>query len=76
MFTDDLNTVAIVANGQRGRIGGSTVWNATAEYDFQNGLAVFASAKNLTDKLYIVDLSRGILPGSPRLVQVGFDYRF
>jgi Fe(3+) dicitrate transport protein len=76
MFTDDLNTVELVANGQRGRIGGSTVFNVTTEYDFQNGLAVFASAKNLTDKLYIADLSRGIVPGSPRLMQVGFDYRF
>jgi Fe(3+) dicitrate transport protein len=76
LFTDDLNTVDIVANGQRGRIGGSTVWNMTTEYDFRNGLAVFASAKNLTNKTYIVDLSRGLIPGAPRLVQVGFDYRF
>jgi Fe(3+) dicitrate transport protein len=76
LFTDDLNTVAIAANGQRGRIGGNTVWNVTTEYALQNGLAVFASAKNLTDKLYVVDLSRGMIPGAPRLVQVGFEYRF
>ncbi len=76
MFTDDLNTVALVANGQRGRIGGSTVWNLTTEYDFKNGFAVFASAKNLTDKLYVVDLSRGMIPGAPRLIQLGFEYRF
>ncbi len=76
MFTDDLNTVAIAANGQRGRIGGNAVWNVTTQYDFQNGLTVFASSKNVTDKLYIADMSRGLIPGSPRLVQVGFDYRF
>lgn len=75
-FTDDLETVDIVANGQRGRIGGYTVWNATAEYRFASRLSVFASAKNLTDKLYVADMTRGLIPGTPRLIQAGVDYRF
>jgi Fe(3+) dicitrate transport protein len=75
-FTDDLNTRDLAANGQRGRIGGYAVWNFTTQYDLRNGLTLFASGKNVGDKLYIADLSRGIIPGSPRLVQVGFEYDF
>ncbi|MGH8308392.1 MAG: TonB-dependent receptor family protein, partial [Steroidobacteraceae bacterium] len=75
-FTDDLETLDISANGQRGRIGGYTVWNATAEYAFADGFSLFASAKNLTDKLYVADMTRGLIPGHPRLLQAGFEYRF
>jgi Fe(3+) dicitrate transport protein len=32
---------------------------------------LFLSVKNLFDELFIVDRTRGILPGSPRLVQAG-----
>ena len=77
MFTDDLNTVAITANGQRGQIPGHTIWNLTAQYELApRGLTLFATAKNLTDRLYIADLSRGLIPGSPRLLQAGFELRF
>ena len=34
------------------------------------------AVKNLFDELYIVDRTRGILPGSPRLVQAGVRLRF
>jgi Fe(3+) dicitrate transport protein len=37
---------------------------------------VFVTAKNLTDKLYVADMSRGLIPGMPRLVQGGFSFRF
>jgi Fe(3+) dicitrate transport protein len=37
---------------------------------------LFATAKNLTDKLYIADMSRGLIPGMPRLVQAGFEISF
>jgi Fe(3+) dicitrate transport protein len=37
---------------------------------------VFVSVKNLFDQNYIVDRTRGILPGSPRLVQAGFKLDF
>jgi Fe(3+) dicitrate transport protein len=76
-FTDDLNTVDIVANGQRGEIPGYTVWNLTANYNLQAcDCTVFATAKNLGDKLYIADMSRGLIPGMPRLLQAGFEVRF
>jgi Fe(3+) dicitrate transport protein len=74
-FTDDLNTVEVVANGQRGLIPAYTIWNASVSYAFKP-LTVFVTGKNLLDELYVVDLSRGILPGPPRLVQVGFNTRF
>jgi Fe(3+) dicitrate transport protein len=32
--------------------------------------------KNVTDRLTIVDRSRGLLPGIPRLVQFGFRFNF
>jgi len=77
MFSDDLNTVAITANGQRGQIPGHSIWNLTAQYELApRGLTLFATAKNLTDGLYIADLSRGLIPGSPRLLQAGFELRF
>jgi Fe(3+) dicitrate transport protein len=76
-FTDDLNTVDIVANGQRGEIPGYTLWNLTANYNLQAcDCTVFATAKNVGDKLYIADMSRGLIPGMPRLLQAGFEVRF
>jgi len=76
-FTDDLNTVAIVASGQRGEIGGYTVWNLSANYGLQAcDCNLFVTSKNLTDKLYIADMSRGLIPGMPRLLQAGFEIRF
>ena len=77
MFTDDLNTVEIQENGQRGEMPSYTVWNATANYSLGFcDCRVFVAAKNLTDKLYIADMSRGLIPGMPRLVQGGIDVRF
>jgi len=77
MFTDDLNTVPVVANGQRGVIPSYTIWNVSAEYDVPGtGLSVFTTLKNATDELYVVDMSRGLIPGMPRLVQAGFEYNF
>jgi Fe(3+) dicitrate transport protein len=76
-FGDDLNTVAPSADGQRGLIPASTIWNATASYEISRlHSTVFVTVKNLADRLYIVDRSRGILPGSPRLVQAGISARF
>ena len=76
-YTDDLNTVDIVANGQRGEIPGYTVWNLAANYGLEAcDCRLFVTAKNLTDKLYIADMSRGLIPGMPRLVQAGFEVRF
>jgi Fe(3+) dicitrate transport protein len=37
---------------------------------------MFVSVKNATDRLYIADLSRGILPGAPRQLVFGVEHRF
>jgi Fe(3+) dicitrate transport protein len=74
-FGDDLNTVAPTTDGQRGLIPQSTVWNAAVNYDLGRA-TMFFTVKNLLDDTYIVDRSRGILPGMPRLLQVGVRTRF
>jgi Fe(3+) dicitrate transport protein len=74
-FADDLNTVAPSADGQRGLIAGYTVWNAAVNYTLRR-TTLFLTAKNLFDELYIADRTRGILPGSPRLVQAGVRLHF
>ena len=76
MYGDDLNTVAITADGQRGRLGGHAIANLTLQYQHDEALTLYASAKNLFDHLYISDLSRGIVVGPPRLLQAGFEYRY
>ena len=74
-FGDDLNTVAPTADGQRGLLPAYTVWNTAINYDLGR-VTVFLTVKNLLDDLFIVDRTRGILPGSPRLVQTGLRIRF
>lgn len=77
MFTDDLNTVAPTANGQRGLIDDSTIVNFAANYTpGGDKVTYFITVKNAFDELYIVDRVRGILPGAPRLVQAGVSLRF
>jgi Fe(3+) dicitrate transport protein len=76
-FTDDLNTVDVVANGQRGQMPSSTVWNVAANYSLQeSSWTLFMAVKNVDDQVYVVDMTRGLIPGAPRLVQGGFSYRF
>ena len=76
-FTDDLNTIAPIANGQRGLIPSHTVWNATANYNVERLRSTFfVTAKNLFDQTYIIDRSRGLLPSPPRLIQAGVKFRF
>jgi Fe(3+) dicitrate transport protein len=74
-FGDDLNTVAPTPDGQRGLVPAYTVWNTAVNYDMGRA-TVFLTVKNLLDDVFIVDRSRGILPGSPRLVQTGLRFRF
>jgi Fe(3+) dicitrate transport protein len=71
-FGDPLNTLITVPDGQQGLLPAATIWNLAANYNLP-GLqtALFVTLKNATDKLYIVDRTRGLLPGAPRLVQVG-----
>lgn len=76
-FSDDLNTINPTADGQRGRISGNFVWNATVNYPVERWRTTFfVTAKNIGDRLYIVDRARGILPGMPRLIQTGIRFSF
>lgn len=77
MYADDLNTFAVAANGQRGLIEGALVWNATVNIDVPGTpVGLFVTGRNLTDELYVVDRSRGILPGNKRSFQAGVTFDF
>ncbi|HUF04064.1 MAG TPA: TonB-dependent receptor [Aridibacter sp.] len=74
-FSDDLNTFEPIPNGQRGFIPAQSYLNATANYRFESLRSTFfVTVKNLLNDLYIVDRTRGIYPGSPRLVQFGWTW--
>jgi Fe(3+) dicitrate transport protein len=76
-FSDDLNTVNPTANGQRGAIQAQTYLNATANYRVEKWKTVFfVTAKNIFDRAFIVDRSRGIFTSSPRLLQAGVKLNF
>jgi len=76
-FADDLNTVVGSPDGQRGLIPAHTYLNLAVSWRVpRRGASVFLAVKNLDDRLFIVDRSRGILPSHPRLVQVGTSWRF
>lgn len=76
-FSDDLNVTNPVANGQRGAIASQIYWNATANYKIERFKStLFMTAKNIFDRTFIVDRARGILPSSPRLLQVGWKINF
>jgi len=74
-FADDLNSVAASADGQRGPIPTQTICNVAVSWDFSK-LALYVTAKNVFDELYLADRSRGMIPGPPRLVQAGIATRF
>jgi Fe(3+) dicitrate transport protein len=75
-YSDFTNTVAPTADGQKGEIAAYTVWNASLNYRFDKSLSAFVTGKNLLDKTYVVDRTRGILVGMPRLIQIGVKYAF
>ncbi len=76
-FSDDLNSVDPTPNGQRGTIPSYMVWNASFNYRTESLRSTFFfTIKNLFDRTYIVDRSRGIMPSSPRLLQAGLNWRF
>jgi Fe(3+) dicitrate transport protein len=71
-FGDALNTGALSADGQQGPVPAFTIWNAAAGFRIAaTNSTVFVTVKNLFDKLYIADRSRGLIPGGPRLIQAG-----
>jgi Fe(3+) dicitrate transport protein len=79
MYSDFANSgrAAANGNGQIGKINSYTIFNLTLNYTFERlGTTAFFTVKNLADKEYIVDRTRGIQVGMPRLVQVGARYDF
>jgi Fe(3+) dicitrate transport protein len=76
-FSDFNETRAASANGQIGQISSYTIVNANASYQLApKGATLFITAKNLTDRTYIVDRTRGIQVGMPLLVQAGVRWDF
>lgn len=64
-------------SGQFGEIPSFTVVNLGMTYTFeQSDTDVFFTVKNLFDEEYVVDRTRGILPGAPRLIHVGLKQNF
>jgi Fe(3+) dicitrate transport protein len=76
-YADFANSTAANGTGQVGEIASYTIYNAALSYRMPTtGFGVFVAAKNLFDKVYIADRTRGILPGAPRLLQAGVEYSF
>ncbi len=76
-FGDDLNAVDPTPNAQIGAVPAQTYWNATANYKVELWKTTFfVTAKNILDRTFIVDRSRGILPSQSRLMQAGVKVSF
>ena len=73
-FADPLNTRVLVPDGQQGPVAGNTLWNVTVNAPvFSTGVRAWLAVKNLTDRTVVVDRSRGLLPGMPRVIHLGFE---
>jgi Fe(3+) dicitrate transport protein len=76
-FGDAANTRVLVPDGQQGVLPATTLWNIAANWrSAPLGLTVFATVKNVFDDLVLVDRTRGLLPGMPRLLQLGLERGF
>lgn len=76
-YADFAETVAVNATGQNGEIASYTIYNAALNYKMpEYKTTLFLVGKNIFDKDYVVDRTRGILTGMPALVQVGARYDF
>lgn len=75
--TGDVPNSALGLTGQIGEIASYTIWNAALNYRYAPyNTTFFVTGKNLFDKDYIADRTRGIITGMPRLIQVGMRYDF
>jgi Fe(3+) dicitrate transport protein len=76
-FADFAETVAVDATGQNGEISSYTIYNVAVNYRVpEHKTTLFLAGKNIFDKEYIADRTRGIITGMPALVQVGARYDF
>lgn len=76
-----INTGGNAVNGSNtglfGEIDAYTIFNFATTYTYEpTDTDIFFTIKNLFDDEYIVDRTRGILPGAPRLFQVGIKQDF
>jgi Fe(3+) dicitrate transport protein len=76
-WADFANTRTPDGTGQFGLIDSYTILNLAGTYPIKSiDTDLFVTVKNLGGKEYVVDRTRGILPGTPLLVQGGFEVRF
>jgi Fe(3+) dicitrate transport protein len=76
-FGDPANTRVLVADGQQGLLPANTLWNVAANLPLRPlNVTAFATVKNVFNEMIIVDRTRGLLPGMPRLVQMGLQRDF
>jgi Fe(3+) dicitrate transport protein len=76
-FADFAETNEVNATGINGKIDSYTIFNAAVNYKLPaHKTTLFLVGKNIFDKEYVVDRTRGILFGMPALVQVGARYDF
>lgn len=69
------NRHPIDGSGQFGEIDGYAVWSATLNWEPEiTGWSAYLTVKNISDREYIVDRTRGILLGNPRQVVIGARY--
>ncbi len=74
-FANNENPVG--TSGQFGKIDAYTIFNFGTTYTYEpTNTDIFFTVKNLFDDEYIVDRTRGILPGAPRLFHVGIKQDF
>jgi len=70
------DTTAAGSDGRSGLIDSYTIINLAASYKLDAKTTLLITAKNLFDREYIVDRTRGILVGMPLLVHAGIRYDF
>lgn len=76
-YADFAETKAVDISGQNGEIASYTIYNAALNYNLaEYKTTLFLVGKNIFDKEYVVDRTRGILTGMPALIQVGARYNF
>lgn len=76
-YADFAETKVVDITGQFGEISSYTIYNAAINYKMPAyKTTLFLVGKNIFDKEYIVDRTRGILTGMPALIQVGARYDF
>ncbi len=76
-YADFAETNEVNATGINGEIASYTIYNAAVNYKMpEHKTTLFLVGKNIFDREYVVDRTRGILLGMPALVQVGARYDF